>query len=133
MSFWSVITGTTPQDEQQAQLDAKKKAYQDALDRRAAEGTITPEQISADQSYVDNISLDNTDTAALQGFEEGLNEGFQNVLAAPGKVVGAIGDSSGTLLGGILKNIPWWAWLLAAGALFVWMGGLSLLKGRFAR
>jgi hypothetical protein len=55
------------------------------------------------------------------------------VLAFPGEVVGAAGSGAGTLLGGILKNIPWWAWLAAAGALFVWMDGLSLLKGRFAK
>lgn len=66
-------------------------------------------------------------------FYTGLNEGWNNVLNAPGKAVGAIGDASGSLLGGVLKNIPWWAWVGGAIALFVWMGGLALLRGRFAR
>ena len=62
----------------------------------------------------------------------GLQEGLNNVLTAPGKAVGAIGGGLTTALWGILKNIPWWVYLAAGVALFVWMGGLALLRGRLA-
>lgn len=29
----------------------------------------------------------------------------------------------------LLTTIPFWVWLIGVGALFVWLGGLSLLKG----
>jgi hypothetical protein len=60
-------------------------------------------------------------------------EGVNNVLSAPGQVVGAVGSGASTLLWGIVKAIPWWVYLAAAGALFVWMGGLELLRGRFKK
>jgi hypothetical protein len=66
-------------------------------------------------------------------FAAGAKQGLDNVLAAPGKVVGAVGGASGSLLWGILKNIPWWAWLVGLAAGFVWLGGLELLRGRLAR
>ena len=66
-------------------------------------------------------------------FVAGAKEGLNNVLNAPGKLVGDVGGGLNQMLSGILKNIPWWVWLAAAGGLFVWMGGLSLLKGRLAK
>lgn len=71
--------------------------------------------------------------AAAQGLEEGAVQGWNNVLAAPGKVVGAVTDTTGSMLWGIVKNIPWWLWAGAVVVLFVWMGGLELLRGRLAR
>ena len=75
------------------------------------------------------------DVAAQVGseFQAGLQDGLNNELSLPGKVVGAVSGGAGQLLWGILKNIPWWLWLGAAGALFVWMGGLALLWGRLAK
>lgn len=29
----------------------------------------------------------------------------------------------------LLTTIPWWIWAIVGGGLFVWMGGLSLLRG----
>jgi len=37
------------------------------------------------------------------------------------------------VLWGILKKIPWWVYLAGLFAIFVWMGGLVLLRGRLAR
>jgi hypothetical protein len=136
---WSDIflpSGAQTQDEAQANLDKQKAQYDAALQRRQDAGTITPEDLSKDQSYEAGLSLDSQNAAAAQGLLEGAQEGFQNVLNAPGKAVGFIGDSSGTLLGGILKNIPWWAYLGAGLVVFFYLGGGFLLKGslkRFAR
>lgn len=68
-----------------------------------------------------------------EAFMEGASQGLQNVIQAPGKLVGAAGSLSGSVLWGIIKAIPWWVWVAAAGALFIWLGGLSMLRGRLAR
>jgi len=130
MSFWSTITGTTPQDEQDANLARQKQLFNDALQRRIAAGTITPDDAAADKEYVDTLGNDNTDAAAWQGFQEGAAEGWNNVLNAPGKLVDATGQASGQLLGGILKGIPWWVWLGLVGYGFIYLGGLNLIKGK---
>jgi hypothetical protein len=69
------------------------------------------------------------DQAAAQGAAEGLH----NVLTLPGQAIGAVGSGAGTVLGSILKHIPWWVWLGLAFLVFVWLGGLVMLKGSLAR
>ena len=68
-----------------------------------------------------------------QAAQEGANQGLQAALDAPGKALGAAGQASSSLLWGLLKNIPWWVYVVGLGAIFVWMGGLSLLKGSLKR
>src|ERR1041385_127237 len=111
MSFWSTITGTTPQEEQQAQLDAAKLKYDAALQRRIDEGSISDEQVIAARQYENGLVLNDTDAAAAQGFVEGAAEGWNGVIKFPGQVVGEVGSNAGQLLGGVLKNIPWWVYL----------------------
>jgi hypothetical protein len=133
---WSDVfipSGNQTADEQQANLDRQKALYEQRLQKRQDEGTITSQDLASRELYVSGVQLDDQNAAATEGFVEGAHDGFINVLNFPGQVTGAVGDSAGKLLGGILKNIPWWAYLAAAGALFVWMGGLTLLKGRLSR
>ena len=127
-------TDLTAQQQLSDQLDVKINAANQALVDR---GYVPPdyENIAAQDIIAGNASTgaDNVvasvDSEAAAGAAQGLN----NVLSAPGKVVGALGSGANTLLGGILKNIPWWVYVGGAAAIFVWMGGLSLLKGRLAR
>ncbi len=126
MSFWNFITGTEPQEEQQAQTDAKKQAYEEALQRREAAGTITAEKAEAGRQYENGLYLEDVDAGAQAGFQEGLEEGYHNVLSAPGKAIGAVGKGAGELLGGVLKNIPWWAYLGAAAALFFYLSPILM-------
>jgi len=133
VSLWSTITGTTPQADQQAQLDAKKVAYDAALQRRIDEGTITNDQVSAARDYENGLTLEDTEAGAAEGFTEGLAEGWQNVLTAPGRAVGAVGGSAGTVLWGILKNIPWWAYLIGVIAAFFYLGGSLAMLRRLVR
>jgi hypothetical protein len=116
-----------------AEQEANYRRQQAEFNRRleARRESLTPEEVAF---YTSNVGeLEVQDLAAVEGFGEGLQEGWDNVLDAPGKAVGAIGDSAGTLLGGILKNVPWWAYIAAAAALFFWMGGAALLRGRLAK
>ena len=139
MSLWSktlsLFTGVDLDAEQQRSNQAD--AATASLDQQLLEqGLWTQDQY--DQA-VANIAAGNAATGAgdvvgsvTAEAQAGLQEGVQNVLTAPGKVVGAVGSGASTLLWGILKSIPWWVWLAAAGALFIWMGGLELLRGRLA-
>lgn len=131
---WSDIflpSGAQTADEQQANYERQQKLLADRLAARDAAGTLSADQ---QQFYTSNTGpLEDQNAAAAAGFVEGAQEGLNNVLQAPGKVVGAVGSGAGTLLWGVLKNIPWWVWLGGLGALFVWLGGLELIRGSLAK
>jgi hypothetical protein len=134
-SFWTAVSGYDAANQAAGDAaDAKNQAINQQL---LEDGMLTQDQY--DQSVQDyqtgnaSTGTDNPQAAIGAAATEGVKEGANNVLTAPGKVVGGVGQGLSTLLGGILKNIPWWAWLVAAGALFVWMGGLELLRGRLAK
>ncbi|HEV2391073.1 MAG TPA: hypothetical protein VG146_01785 [Verrucomicrobiae bacterium] len=124
----------TAQQQQSNALDAQINNVNQALQTA---GYVPPgyaEQAAADIAAGDNSTGAGDVVQSVDSeFVAGAKQGLDNVLTAPGKVVGAVGSGASTLLGGIIKAIPWWVWLGAAAALFVWMGGLELLKGRFAR
>jgi len=117
-------------DSLDAQIMAANQKLADAGYVNQAYVDLAAQDIAAGDATTgtDNV-LASVNAEAAAGAKEGLN----NVLTAPGKVVGAVGSGASTLLWGIVKNIPWWIWIVGAGALFVWMGGLALLKGRLAR
>lgn len=135
-SLMSWLTGTDLEAEQarSAELDAAHKARNQQLLER---GLWTQEQADAANQRIDQASaeggMNDTSGAVADEFKAGAQEGLQNVLSAPGQAVGAVTGGLGTVLGGILKNIPLWLYGLAAVALFVWLGGLTLLKGRLAK
>ena len=56
----------------------------------------------------------------------GLKEGADNIT-------GAVKGTLNTAGGLVWNSIPWWVWIVGAAALFFWMGGGALLKGRLAR
>jgi len=151
MSFWSDITGTRPQSEQDAELERQKALYQAALDRRTAAGTITPDQAAADQAYVDSLQLQSTDTAATVGALEGATELFYNPgqwwedtktgahIAADAASTAADSASKKTglyiadLIKKILKDVFLATWpLLIVGAIaaFFYFGGWKLLQSK---
>lgn len=122
-------------DQLQAQANqdnADTAAYQQQM---IDSGKWNADQAAAAQQDLQNQIANNTDVVGQvdQQFVQGAQEGLNNVLTAPGKLTGFLGDSLSTLFGGVLKNIPWWVYLVAAGALFIWMGGLELLRGRLAK
>jgi hypothetical protein len=140
MGLWNWIvtqtTGIDPAAEQQRSDTADAATAQ--LDQQALEsGTWTQAQYDAAMADIGtgNAStgagdvMGSIDSEAVAGLKEGLN----NVLTAPGKVVGAVGSGASTLLWGIIKSIPWWVYLGAAVALFIWMGGLELIQGRLKK
>lgn len=136
MGLWdSLVSYVSGYDAQnQAAGDAADAANQAINQQLLQQGMLT--QAQYDQTQTDfstgnaSTGTDNP-TAAISGeFNAGLAEGANNILTAPGKAVGAVGSGASTLLWGIIKSIPWWVYLGAAVALFIWMGGLALLRGR---
>jgi len=110
----------------------QQQQFQEALARRQAEGSLSNDQVNF---YVSNTTdgLQSQNDAAAEGFKEGAQEGLNNVLDAPGKIVGLAGKGLTQVLGGVLLGIPVWLYLVAGIALFVWMGGMSLLRGRLSK
>jgi hypothetical protein len=143
MSLWnSFVSWVSGHDAaNQAAGDAADAANQQINQQLLEQGLLT--QAQYDQTVQDfqqgnaSTGTDNPQQAIAGEFNAGLQEGVQNVLNAPGKVVGAVGQGAGQVLWGIVKAIPWWVWIGGLAALFVWMGGLELLgdqlKGRLAR
>lgn len=133
MSLWSYLTGTEDQATADARYAAQQQHLAGTVDARLAAATLSDQQANTIRQNYLNGGLDSVDTAAQQGFIEGAQDGLNNVLAAPGNAI----SGAGGVVGSILKNIPWWAWVLGAGAIFIYLGGglwlLKRAKGAFAR
>jgi len=128
----SMVTGTDLAAEQ-ARSYAVDEATAALNQRYLEQGLWTQDQyqLAVISQAAGNASTGTNDVTGSVTDEAiaGLQQGYQNVLNAPGKVVSAVTGGAGTLLWGIVKAIPWWLWLSGAAALFVWMGGLEILKG----
>jgi hypothetical protein len=128
-SLVSWLSGTEDQSAQDAHLAEQQALFNQRLQAREDAGTIDPTLDTQLHDYSNSLADDSENTAYGQGFAEGAAEGWNNVLNAPGKVVGAVGSGLSQTLWGVLKNIPWWIYLGGVLALFVWMGGVELLSG----
>ena len=124
----------TAEQQRSNQLDAGITAANQQL---LEQGMLT--QAQYDQGQADmaagNASTGVNDVVGSVNseFVAGAKDGLNNVLDAPGKVVCAVGSGAGQLLWGVLKNIPLWVYGAGVVALFIWMGGLELLRGRLAK
>ena len=134
MSWSDIFIPSTSQtsDEQAANYARQQAEYQRKLEARQAAGTISDEAYNRGLE-LSSLTLNDQDAAAWEGAKEGAREGLNNILDFPGKATDAVGNSLTQVLWGIIKGIPWWAWFVGLGALFVWMGGLTLLRGRLAK
>lgn len=133
MSFsdWFLPSGAQTSAEAEANYARQQRELEESIARRKAEGTLS--QAQEDFYRANTGPLDSQNAAYIEGLQEGAQEGLQNVLQAPGKAVGAVTDGAGTLLGGVLKNIPLWLWVAAAVVAFFYLGGGILLRNRLAK
>lgn len=142
MGFWSSITGTTPQAEQDAQLAAKQAEFERRNQARLDAGTETQAQFEDNLNYIQNVKLDSTTTAAALGALEGATElnynpgqwwqdeqsGFNTVSSG---VSGAVSKAIESVKSAI-PNFKWVAIVLLI-VLFVWAGGLNLIAGKLSK
>lgn len=80
-----------------------------------------------------NITAGNQSTGAAdvvgsvnEEFQAGLQEGLDNVTSG-------IHDTLAGTISAIFRSIPLMLWVLAAAALFVYLGGLDFLRRRLAK
>jgi hypothetical protein len=154
MSLLSYITGTTSQEEQDANLAAAKQRALDRLAADQAAGKVSPARAKAFGDYVNTVQDSSELGAAALGAVEGATEWTNDPGQAwedtksGAKTAGAIASDVATqgrkaadgLVWGIIKTffkaIPVTGWVAIVVALFLWMGGgvwiVKQLKGRLA-
>jgi len=119
-------------DDLQKQGDTLDGQLRDINERDYGPGGryYTPDNYTRTQ---DNLASGATGDVSQQlddAFQEGLDEGANNVTGVISGAFKLIGKG----LGAVLLGVPAWAWLLGIVALWVYLGapGLRQLKGKFA-
>lgn len=118
---WSDIfipAGNQSSNDATANIERLKGLNQDSINQRNAAGALTDSEANQLRAQIDAIQPADQNAAAAQGFSEGLSAGLSNVLGAPGSLIG---------------KIPVSLWLIGGVALFVYLGGLEVLKGIIKR
>jgi hypothetical protein len=64
-----------------------------------------------------------------EAFEEGLQEGADNITAVVSKPF----DIAGAGIGALLKAVPWWVWAAAALGLFIQLGGMTIVRSKLIK
>lgn len=124
MSWWSdIFLPNTSQtyDEGTANLAREKELYNQRLAAREAAGTISDSKDADYHNFISSAYLDNQDAAAAEGFTSGFGDAFSGLL---GKGKSALSNLSPGI---------WGLVALALVALFIWAGGLGLIKGILKR
>jgi len=128
-SLWLGGIDTAAEQNRQTTLDAAITASNQTL---VDKGIWTPEQQAAA-----NADLGASDTPDIQAsidaaYAQGAAEGFQNDVNLLSKAGNAISDAANKTLWQALKNIfgaiPWPIWIIGAVVLFVYLGGLGIIR-----
>jgi hypothetical protein len=121
---WSDIflpRGAQTYDEAQINFARLQSRLAEQTAAKQKAGTISDEDLALNRSLIKS-SLENQNAAAAAGFMEGLQEGRQNIKTGIGNFISEV-----------LGTIPWQLWLLAGVALFLWLGGMTWLRGRLPK
>lgn len=142
MSFLSYITGTVPQEEQDAILAKQKAAFDAALQRRLDTGEeVTPERQAELRRYVNALNDDSEAWAATVGAVQGATElvydpsqWWKDTQAGADIAGNAAADAAKkgsqlvtNQLSKVLKAVPVWAWVAVAALAFLYIGGLGII------
>lgn len=127
MSWWNpggIFTGGIDLEAEQVRGEA--------LDNQRYElnqETYTPEQWAIYQSHIqapDSAYGTDVGSAVGDSFIEGAQDGLNNVKGGIKGTLNGVGSF-------VWGAIPWWVWPVAIVGLFIWLGGLTLLKGKLAK
>jgi len=94
--------------------------------RRVAAGIDTPEWAGAQEAAFGQNGPDTWNADMEQAAADGALQGFHDL---PGKVRGTLTGA----VGWSLAWVPWWGWLVGAFLVFVWLGGMEMMRGRLAK
>jgi hypothetical protein len=127
----------------QTQANADNAAQQQALQDYAPGGRVyesilnSQGQAAADAAWntaTGHVQAEvgdsqNIDTQLTDAFQQGAQEGAQNMAQTAGQLFSAfIAKPSTVALQALLKAIPWWWWLVGLGFLFFYFGGAARVK-----
>lgn len=91
-------------------------------------GVWSDEEFKAAEKRRADGSADTYAGGVVADFREGWQEGEQTVVGAvrdtTAAVLGTAGDIVKAPLSGLIRGLPWWAWLLGIVALLAWTGTL---------
>jgi hypothetical protein len=131
MGLFSKIFLGTDLDAEQAKSDAADARLRELNQAAVDRGVWTPDQKAASDARIADQApvTDQVDQAFSAGWKEGAANVSNTVANAVSGVTGAAGDLISAPLGGLLRGIPWWLWIvgLVAGAAY-----LGLLPGLLA-
>jgi hypothetical protein len=117
-------------DKEQARGEAEdaKRAQQnlDLLNR----GVWDQEQYDLAQANLSKAATGNVADQVGAAFGDGLEEGWQNLTNG---VPNAVNRTLGDIIGAIFKSVPLSLWVIAAIALFVYLGGIDYLRRKLAK
>lgn len=124
LTDWLVGDTAQTSGEAQANYDRQRRILADKIAARQAAGTLTPDQVAFYQSNQGELA--STDRAAALGALEGAGEGLQTAAAGVNRTLAGSANL-------IFSAIPWQVWIIGGVLLFIWMGGMELLKGKLTR
>lgn len=111
-----LLLGSDPEADMARAAEAERQLAALNESRRAERGEDWFEQTQR------NLDADNTEITGLddvhESFEEGFQDGVQNIRGAVGSAVSLP-----------FRLVPWQLWVVGGVALFLYMGGGVLLKG----
>lgn len=108
-------------DEATANLARQQAQFNERLAAREAAGTISDSKDSEYHAFIGGTSLVNQDAAALEGFQQGWAEGFNNLKSTAQDAIKSVSPAI------------WGVVVLALIGLFLYAGGLGLVRGILKR
>lgn len=134
MSLWNRIFGPS---EEEVAAGQRADETLDALDRAAWEqGKITTSEYNR-RLTARNANRTGTYASQIDGaFDEGWEQGAARVQEATRATIAGAGQVVAGVVGapvmGILKGVPWWAWILGAGYLAYRFGAIPAAVAWYA-
>lgn len=108
-------------DEATANLARQQALFNERLAAREAAGTISADKDADYRAFIGGTSLADQDAAALEGFQEGWAQGFNNLKSSAGDIIKSVSPAI------------WGVVVIALIGLFLYAGGLGLIRGILKR
>lgn len=121
---WSLVDIFAPGET--ARADELSERNRQLNQRKLEKGQVTEEWVARQQEAFDSTGSATYNAEVIAAAAEGATEGL---VSLPGKVRGALSGVAGWGL----AFVPWWAWLVGAGAVFYYLGGFVYLRGILAK
>ena len=126
MGWFSKLVFGVDLDEAKAQGDAADAGHAALNQEKLEKGTWTQQQFDEASVRLAAGAMGDPNQQVADEFKAGVSEGIDNLANTTNAVIAAPFKFA-------WKAIPWQIYVVAAVALFFWMGGAALLRGRLSR